>query len=121
MLLVPLKFRRISLVKTHRNIERFDLNGFKLNDVTVVDLIRFAVNLKSLHLHKCGIFATKSLIKKIVDVRKCNQENLIKLKLCLDCEFGRKLSDLDDLHAIKENEAHLIVDFQDESCALINF
>lgn len=111
----------VSLVKTHRNIERFDLNGFKLNDVTVVDLIRFAVNLKSLHLHKCGIFATKSLIKKIVDVRKCNQENLVKLKLCLDCELGRKLSDLDDLHAIKENGAHLIVNFQDESCALINF
>lgn len=97
----------VSLAKTHRNIERLDLVRLKLDEATVVDFVRFASKLKSLHLHKCGVFATASLITKLVNVRKCNRENPNKLKLFIDNDTQNR----NDLEAIKENEAqqHLLV------------
>lgn len=71
-----------------------------------VDFVRFAPKLKSIHLHDCGIYATASLITKLVNVRKCNQENPNKLALFIDKNRMRN-----DIDAIKESEAqqHLLV------------
>lgn len=89
----------VSLAKMHRNIEQYHLYGVDLNEATVVDFVRFASKLKSLHLHRCDIFATSSLINKLVNVRKCNEENSHKLKLFLS------ENDKNDLDAIDEIEA----------------
>lgn len=73
----------IALSKMLPNLERFDLVGLKLVQSTVVDFVRFAAKLKSLHLHVCDVYATESLITKLVclSIRKSRQ---VKLKLFLD-------------------------------------
>lgn len=63
-----------------------------------MDFVRFAPKLKLLHLRQCNIVATSSLITKLVDVRKCNQENPNKLELVLS------ENDQNDLDAIEEIE-----------------
>lgn len=55
--------------------------GLELVESTVVDFVRFAAKLKSLHFHVCNVHATDSLITKLVSVRKSRDG---KLKLCLD-------------------------------------
>lgn len=51
-----------------RNLERFDLVGLKLVELKVVDFVESAPKLKLLHFHICGVYATQSLITKLVTV-----------------------------------------------------
>lgn len=90
----------VSLVKSHPHIEHFGIGSFILKEADVVDIVRLAPNLVSLLINDCRIFATTSLITKLVEVRTCNQdqENPNKLELYID------KSDEIDLDAINENE-----------------
>lgn len=74
----------VSLAKTHTNLEQFNLTGLKLDQEIVVDFVRFASKLNSLRFHDCNIFATTSLIAKIVEIRKYNDEHTQKLELFVD-------------------------------------
>lgn len=113
----------VSLAKTHPILEQFELWYLKLDEINVVDFIRFAGNLKSLHLRHCGVFATESLLTRIVDVRKCNQENPSKLQLCFNEILSDELIEITgldkgthDLNAIKEYEVqqYLTVNFRND-------
>lgn len=93
----------IVLSKMLPNLERFDLVGFKLLESTVVNFIRFAGKLKSLHLHICDVYATESLITKLMTVRKSRQD---KLKLFLDDEDRNNAVALNGTN----NQQYLIVE-----------
>lgn len=99
----------VNLAKTNRNIEQFDFENANLDEETVVDIVRIASKLKSLRLRYCRVFATASHITKIVNVRKCNQENTNKLKLWIHKR------NKDDLESVNTNEIqqYLNLDFSE--------
>lgn len=91
------------------NLERFDLVGLKLLDSTVVDFVRLAEKLKSLHLHIVDIYANGSLITKLVALRKSRQQD--KLNLFLDKDFRNNeivinAAFVQDYLSVKWNCAH---------------
>lgn len=69
----------IILVQSIDLLEVFRLRTIRLSEDTVAAFVRFATKLKSLHLRDCGILATETLIRKIVDARKSNQGSKLKL------------------------------------------
>lgn len=88
----------LKLVRVNQNLERLDLVKWAANEKLIVDIIRQAKKLKVLHLHKCGVHATKSLILQLVQERKTTLLQSGKLQLFFD--KGEK----NDLIAVQETD-----------------
>lgn len=63
----------ITLAQDLPNLEHFVSRNMKLAPATVVDFIRFASKLKTIHIHRCDFFVTRPFITDIVNVRRSNQ------------------------------------------------
>lgn len=72
------------------NLEQFSLMNIQLGEATVIKFVQFATKLETLHLHGCNIYATESLITKLVNIRK-SIRNPKKLKLFLDVDYRNDL------------------------------
>lgn len=80
----------ISLAQDLMNLEYFCLRNLKVNASTVLDFIRYATNLKSIHIHKCDLFFNRILITDIVSIRRTNPHNQHRepLKLFANSDEG---------------------------------
>lgn len=88
----------VKLVQTYKNLQRLDLVGWKYGQgmlSMVVDIVRKAKNLKKFHLHKCGIYATKSLVGSLAAERKPMLQQSGQLHLFFD---RNKKKDLKAVH-----------------------
>lgn len=74
----------IRLVQANQNLERLDLSWGTRDENTVVDIVKHAKKLKVLHLHQCGIYATKWLVGKLAKEREPVLQQSGKLQLFFD-------------------------------------
>lgn len=88
----------ISLALDLPNLEKLCLRQMYLLESTVLDLIRFASNLKVFHIHSCDLIITHKYIWNIVQVLKSSRPKnaITPLKLFID------LTDSIDLKTIQE-------------------
>lgn len=64
----------VNLILRLPKLIRFDLHCLSLTHGNVFDIIRFAANLKTLHLHRCDIAAEEAIISTIVDDMAINHQ-----------------------------------------------
>lgn len=88
----------IGLAKCLPHLEYFAIRSISITENTLVEFIRFASSLKTLHVHWCSLSPTDAMILYIVNVLKFHRaENNSTLKLFLNP------SDLMEIH-VKRNE-----------------
>lgn len=65
----------IGLAKELPNLEEFSLRSIAILEKTLFDFVRFASQLKVLHIHWCGIFITDALVLQITNILKCKRSH----------------------------------------------
>lgn len=105
-----------ALSKSLPHLEHFELQNIELQESTIVDFVRLAIQLQKIVLKNCGVFATRSFIEDIVSARQSNQnQEKGPLELIVDC------NDENDLAAIGEKDVrkYLIVKIRTENVCSI--
>lgn len=91
----------IGYVQANQNLERLDLVKWKLDEKMVVDIVRQASKLTVFHIHKCEIYATKSLIEELSKERKTMLGQADKLQLFFDKDGKNDFKAVQEVDAMK--------------------
>lgn len=69
----------ISIARNNKNLEQFSINNVSLDETVILNFIKFAANLRALHVHRSGIEFKFEMLHQIAELREeCGRHQMLK-------------------------------------------